>query len=144
MAKSSGPGCRGKSGPLSYPSRKVKTPEGFQGTLSALSAFSSFILLSRSPEDRKAKRGSYPKNDLYFLSLQRKSSAVSAYSAVDFFFILGRRSALCNFPSKNKSEIRISKPETNPEFKFPIPKRLRFLESSFNPSFRRKPESRIA
>jgi hypothetical protein len=27
----------------------------------------------------------------YFLSLPRKSSAVSAYSAVDFFFILGGR-----------------------------------------------------
>jgi hypothetical protein len=38
MAKTSGPGCRGKSGPLFHPSRKVKTAKGFQGTISALSA----------------------------------------------------------------------------------------------------------
>jgi len=28
MAKCSAPGCRGKSGPLSHPSRKVKTAKG--------------------------------------------------------------------------------------------------------------------
>jgi hypothetical protein len=28
MAKSSEPGCRGKSGPLSHPCRKVKTAKG--------------------------------------------------------------------------------------------------------------------
>ena len=121
MANISGPGCRGKSGPLSPLSRKVKTPKGFQG---ALSAFSSFILLSQPPVDRKAKRSPSPKNDLYFSSLQRKSSAVSAYAAVDFFFILGGRREYYNFLIKNKSENRTSKAETNPKFKFPIPKRL--------------------
>jgi hypothetical protein len=60
MAKCLRPGCRGKSGPLTHPSRKVSTaPRGFQRTISALSASSSFILWSSSPEDRKAKGSPY-------------------------------------------------------------------------------------
>jgi hypothetical protein len=50
----------------------------FKGTISALSASSSLTLLSSIPEDGKAKRSPYPKNNLCFLSLPRKTSAVSA------------------------------------------------------------------
>jgi hypothetical protein len=40
--------------------KKVNTaPKGVHGTISALSASSSFILLSSIPEDRKGKRSSY-------------------------------------------------------------------------------------
>jgi hypothetical protein len=42
---------------------------------------------------------------LYFLSLPRISSAVSAYSAVDFFFIPGGRRDFYNFLCNEKIEI---------------------------------------
>jgi len=78
-------------------------PSYYSLSSSAPSASSSFTLLSSSPDDRKPEKSQYPKNDLCFLSLQRKNSAASAYSAVDiFFFILGRRKGFYNFLSKNK------------------------------------------
>jgi hypothetical protein len=46
--------------------------------------------LSSSAEDRKTERNPYSSNDLCFWSLERKSSAFSAYSAVDFFLHLRR------------------------------------------------------
>jgi hypothetical protein len=60
MAKYPRPGCRGKSGPLSHFSRKLnKASRDFPGTISALSAPSSFILLSSILQDRMGKRDPY-------------------------------------------------------------------------------------
>jgi len=59
MAKCLSPGCRVKwrsSPPL--PEGQYG-PGGFQITISKLSASSSFILWSSSPEDREAKRGPF-------------------------------------------------------------------------------------
>jgi len=57
MAKCSGQDGGGK--PALFPNLpKISIhPRGFQGTISALSASSSFILWSSIPEDEKAKRG---------------------------------------------------------------------------------------
>jgi hypothetical protein len=62
------------------------------------------------------------------LSLQRKNSAVSACSAVDFFFILGGRRDFYNFLCKNKNQI-------NPKnFLLAEPAELKPLSSSPHPN----------
>jgi hypothetical protein len=79
-----------------------KLPMGPQKRSSALSASSSFILLSLSLEDRKTERSQYHKM-IYVFVFPKKISAVSAYSAVDLSFILGGRRGFYNFLSNKKS-----------------------------------------
>jgi hypothetical protein len=100
MARCSAPGCRGKNGPLSHPSRKVKMAKGLsRNDLCALCLLFVHPLVF-IPGGSKGKEESIPIKGLCFLSFPRKSSAISAYSAVDFFFLLGGRRDFYNFLSK--------------------------------------------
>jgi hypothetical protein len=85
------------------PGRSI-LPMVFPGTTSALSVSSSFLLFPSFREDRKAKRSLFLWNHLIFLSLPKKISAASAYSAVDiFFFISEGPKDFYNFLSNEKS-----------------------------------------
>jgi hypothetical protein len=100
MAKCSAPGCRGKSGPLFRPSRKVKTAEGLSRNDLCVLCLLFVHPLVLIPEGSKGKEEPIFKKLILFLSLPRKSSAISAYSAVDFFFFLGECRDFHNFLSK--------------------------------------------
>jgi hypothetical protein len=103
MAKGSAPGCGGEKQP-SFP----PFPEDHYGR----GAFKERFLCSLPPLRSSSclqcwrlgrQRGvAIHKMICGFLSLPRKSSAVSAYSAVDFFFILGGRRDLNNFLCNGK------------------------------------------
>jgi hypothetical protein len=58
MAKRSGPGCRGKSGPLSRPSRKVNTAKGLSRNALCVLCFLFVHPLAFVPEGSKGKEES--------------------------------------------------------------------------------------
>jgi hypothetical protein len=71
-AKSSGPGCRGKSGALSHPSRKVKTAKGLsRNDLCALCFLFVHPLVS-IPGRPKGKEGSISIKGFVFLVFPKK------------------------------------------------------------------------
>jgi hypothetical protein len=84
MAKCLAPGCWGKCGPLSDPSLKVKTAEGLSRNDLCVLRLLFFHPLVLIPGGSKGKEEPIFKKLILFLSLPRKSSAISAYSAVHF------------------------------------------------------------
>jgi hypothetical protein len=72
MAKSSGPGCRGKSGAFSHPSRKVKTAKGLsRNDLCALCPLFFHPLVS-IPGRPKGKEESLSIKGFVFFAFTRK------------------------------------------------------------------------
>jgi hypothetical protein len=113
MAKYSAPGCKGKSGPLSHPSRKVKTAKGLsRNDLCALRLLFVHPLVFL-PGGSKRKEESMSTKGFVFFSLPKKSSAISAYSAVDFFFLLEGRRDFYDFLS-NKIDMDFGHFRQNP------------------------------
>jgi hypothetical protein len=72
IAKSSGPGCRGKSGALSHPSRKVKTRKDLSRNDLCVLCFLFVHPLVSIPGRPKGKEGSISIKGFVFLVFPKK------------------------------------------------------------------------
>jgi hypothetical protein len=100
MAKGSGPGCRGKSGPLSHLSRKINTAKGLsRKDLCALCLLFVHPLVF-NPGGSKGREESISVEKFVFLVFTRKKlCGLCVLCGSIIFLILGGRRDFYYFPS---------------------------------------------